>query len=412
MASLSLPGAIDPSKFAGIADCLMVAVAASLPWSTSVTSILLVLWLLALAPTLTLEDLRHELMPSAGGLPVLLFLLGALGMTWADVSWLERWQGLDSFFKLLCIPLLLIQFRRSERGPLVFMVYLVACIVLLVVSTAMQFIPALAPIVPGTLPVKNAATQSGEFITCIFGSLFFLIDCFAHRRWLKAIGMLAVIAGMTANILYLAAGRTAFVVAAVLLILLSAKRLSARGTMFLFACVILVCAAGWFSSSYLRQRTIDIWTDFQKYEATDDKNSMGERLEFWKKSLQFVSEAPIVGHGTGSIHGLFRASAEGQQGATGSATTNPHNQTFAVAIQLGLIGVVVLWAMWVAHLLLFRGEGLMAWIGLVVVVQNIVGSLFNSHLFDFTQGWTYVVGAGVAGGTALKERSRIPDPAA
>ncbi len=41
---------------------------------------------------------------------------------------------------------------------------------------------------------------------------------------------------------------------------------------------------------------------------------------------------------------------------------------------------------------------LVAWFGLVVVVQNIIGSLFNSHLFDFTQGWAYVFGVGVAAG--------------
>jgi hypothetical protein len=39
-----------------------------------------------------------------------------------------------------------------------------------------------------------------------------------------------------------------------------------------------------------------------------------------------------------------------------------------------------------------------------VVVQNIVGSAFNSHLFDFLQGWTYVVGVGVAGGMMLRAR--------
>jgi O-antigen ligase len=64
----------------------------------------------------------------------------------------------------------------------------------------------------------------------------------------------------------------------------------------------------------------------------------------------------------------------------------------------------VLWAMWIAHLLLFRGGGLIEWIGLVLVVQNIVGSMFNSHLFDFMQGWVYVVGVGVAGGAVLKRR--------
>ena len=54
-----------------------------------------------------------------------------------------------------------------------------------------------------------------------------------------------------------------------------------------------------------------------------------------------------------------------------------------------------------SHLLLFRGEGLAAWIGLMVVVQNVFTSLFNSHLFDFHEGWMYVLGVGVAGGMVL-----------
>ena len=74
----------------------------------------------------------------------------------------------------------------------------------------------------------------------------------------------------------------------------------------------------------------------------------------------------------------------------------------AVAIQLGVIGVIVLIAMWIAHLALFREHILISWFGIVVVLQNIVSSQFNSHLFDFTQGWLYVFGVGVAGGMALQ----------
>jgi hypothetical protein len=74
-----------------------------------------------------------------------------------------------------------------------------------------------------------------------------------------------------------------------------------------------------------------------------------------------------------------------------------------VAIQLGLIGAFALLGMWVAHLALFRGHGPGAWIGLTAVVQNMVGSLFNSHLSDFTQGWIYVVCVGVLGGTVLRQ---------
>jgi O-antigen ligase len=91
-------------------------------------------------------------------------------------------------------------------------------------------------------------------------------------------------------------------------------------------------------------------------------------------------------------------------GVAAVATENPHNQTLGVAIQLGLVGGVVLLAMWMSHFLFFTSGGLAAWIGLVLVTENIVGSLFNSHLFDFTQGWSYVVGVGVAAGAVFKER--------
>jgi O-antigen ligase len=58
--------------------------------------------------------------------------------------------------------------------------------------------------------------------------------------------------------------------------------------------------------------------------------------------------------------------------------------------------------MWCSHLLLFGALNLVSWIGLIVVVQNFVSSLFNSHLFDFTEGWIYVLGVGVTGGMAAK----------
>jgi hypothetical protein len=75
-----------------------------------------------------------------------------------------------------------------------------------------------------------------------------------------------------------------------------------------------------------------------------------------------------------------------------------------VALELGIVGSIVLLAMWASHLALFRQRTLIAWFGLVVVVQNIVSCLFNSHLFDFTQGWLYVFGVGVIGGMVLRNR--------
>jgi O-antigen ligase len=395
------------SRLTVAADWLAAAVAASLPLSTSATGILLVIWLIVVIPTLDWAELRRELRTPAGLLPVLLVALGVLGTLWADVTWLERWKGLGSFAKLLVIPLLLVQFRRSDRAMCVFGAYLASCALVLLVSSVFFFWPRTAFLFTHdvAVPVKNAATQSGEFVTCIFGLLYLAIEALERRRWLWMSGLLALALGFLGNIFYVATGRTALVVILVLLALLALRTLSVKGLVVMAAAVAVISGLAWTSSPNLRGRTMDLWTDYEKYAASDERNSSGERVEFYKKSVGFIREAPLIGHGTGTIPSLFAKAVVGEGGSAATATANPHNQTFAVAIQLGLVGALVLWAMWIAHLLLFRGAGFVEWVGFVVVVQNIVGSAFNSHLFDFGQGWVYVLGVGAAGGAALKKRA-------
>ena len=52
MAGFSFAKGFDRAGLARIADALVVAIAVCLPWSTSVTAILLVLWLIIELPTL------------------------------------------------------------------------------------------------------------------------------------------------------------------------------------------------------------------------------------------------------------------------------------------------------------------------------------------------------------------------
>jgi hypothetical protein len=261
---------------------------------------------------------------------------------------------------------------------------------------------------PG-VPVKNAATQSGEFATCILAFAYLAYEWIGSRRWIPASCTIALMLAMFINLTFVATGRTALVVLVLLLALFAALHLSARATAVIGGAAVVLVVIVWMSSPYLRWRTETVWTDLQATQATGERTSSGERMEFAKRSLAFITEAPVIGHGTGTIHRLFEKAAAGQTGVAGVAAENPHNQTFAVGIQLGGLGIAVLWAMWIAHVLLFRGASLVAWIGLVVVVQNIIGSAFNSHLFDFLQGWTYVVGVGVAGGMMLRTSAQRGD---
>jgi len=42
-----------------------------------------------------------------------------------------------------------------------------------------------------------------------------------------------------------------------------------------------------------------------------------------------------------------------------------------------------------------------AWLGTVIVVDNVVCSTVHSQLFDFNSGWLYVFGVGVLGGNDI-----------
>lgn len=410
MTEVLAPMTLDRARLGRVADALAVAVVASLPWSTTATGILNVVWLVALVPTLDWQAVRREVLTPAGGLPVLFFLLAVLGMLWADVSLHERLAGLESFGRMLVIPLLLAQFRRSQNGRWILIGFLASCTVLLLVSYVHALLWSHVAGLPGRfggVPFKDYIMQSEEFQICAFGLAYAAVEAWRAGRTRAALGCGVLAFAFLADIIYIGVGRTTLAVMPVLVILFGWRLLGWKGAAGAALAGLVLAGVFWASSPYLRVRVWALGQEIYFYEHQDAATSAGARLEFWKKSLRFVAAAPILGHGTGSIGEEFRASLSGE-GASAIMSDNPHQQTLTVAIQLGLVGVAVLFALWAAHLMLFTGAGLTAWVGLVVVVQNIVASLFNSHLFDFTQGWMYAFAVGALGGTVLARATRKP----
>lgn len=405
----------DDAERGRFSDIVTAAIAASLPWSTSATGILIVVWLISLTGVLRPADIRAELRTPAGALPVALWALAALSLIWSDASWLDRFEGFSPYHKLLAIPLLLAQFRRSDNVMWVAGAFLAGSVALMAVSWALVLLPALTwrgkipwPGHPAMLgvPVKDYISQAGMFTLCAAALLWIIADRRNGRRerWL-ALGLAAAFVG---NCLYVVTSRTALIVMPVLFALFAVRRSTARQAAAVAAAGIVLAGTAWASSPYLRYRVDTLQVEIADYLSGQSTSvtSAGERLEFWRKSLTFIAQAPIIGHGAGTVKQLFDASNVGQTGVAASTTANPHNQTFMTGIELGLVGIVVLYLMWGVHLLMFRDTSLAGWIGLAVVVQNVVSSLANSHLLDFTQGWLYVLGVGVFGGAMQASRSR------
>ena len=400
-----LPG-LNRAGWLRVADWFALAVAVTLPWSTTATGIFIALWLITILPAMEFGMLRRELTRAAGFLPVALWVLAAIGMLWADVTWAERLAGLGKFHRLLLIPVLLAHFRVSERGIYVVYGFFSSVLLLLIVSWGLAVIPGLpwrGMHQPG-VPAKDYIFQSTDFLICAFALLGYAVVEGRARGWRLTLVLIILSGLFLANIFFVISSRTSFVVAPVLLLLFGWRQFGWRGFVGAGLIAVLLGVGIWFGSPYVRERIDTSLIELRYYRESNTLSSTALHLEFLRKSVLFIEAAPIIGHGTGSIGEEFRNAALGQTGASAELVQNPHNQIFAVAIQLGIIGAALLLAMWAAHLILFAREGLIAWMGLVLVTENIVSSLFNSHLFDFTSGWLYVFGVGVLGGMVLRER--------
>ncbi|CAN7363496.1 O-antigen ligase family protein [Bradyrhizobium sp. LjRoot220] len=388
-------------------------IAASIPWSTTAVSVFLLMWFVVLLPTIEPVQFGRVLRTPAALASVALVALAVAGTLWADGPWLNRWQGVAPAAKFLVLPFLLYHFARSKRADWVGKAFLVSCTLLLAyswiifVAPEWQFTRAHGFDTTG-VPVRNTIDQNQEFVLCCFGLAAASIYAFREQRVLVAAMLAALAAAFLANVLFVALARTSLVYLGVIAVAFAICFFERRAALLVLFGLAAAIPAIWISSPYLRNRIEHVAVEYREYRETNRPTSTGQRLAYWSQSIDWIREAPVVGHGTGSARQLFGAAAIGKQGAWADKIANPHNQTLYVAIQWGVLGCVVLFAMWIAHFRLFMARaGLAAWIGAVVVTQNVTSSLFNSHLFDFAEGWLYVIGVGVAGGVMLRNSAAL-----
>jgi len=388
-------------------------IAASIPWSTTAVIVFLIIWIVVLLPTIEPAQFTRAVKNPVALTAVALVALAVVGTLWADGSWRDRWQGIGPAAKLLVLPILLYHFGRSRRADWVYKAFLISCTLLLAYSWTIylapgwQFTRAHGWDTTG-VPVRNTIDQNQEFVLCLFGLAFASLYAFRQGRTLAAALFGALAVAFLANVLFVALARTSLVYLGVIAIMFAIRNFERRTTWLMLLGLAALVPALWFASPNLRSRIEHIAVEYQEYRETNRPTSTGQRLTYWSQSIDWIREAPVIGHGTGSVKQLFNAAAVGKKGAWADKIANPHNQTLFVAIQWGLLGCVVLFAMWFCHARLFLTHGgFSGWIGAVVVIQNVTSSLFNSHLFDFAEGWLYVVGVGVAGGAILRHTPAV-----
>lgn len=388
-----------PEKLAASRQIAAIATAFFLPFSTSgqaiAVSVFAVLALLTLDRARFIDTMRKP----AAWLPVALFVLIMVGVLWSMQPFAGAIKWVGPYAKLLLIPLLMATAFTPRQALQIGYGFLAACLVLLALSWA-AFLWPTGPWTwfksPG-VPFKDNATQSSCFALCAFGLGIGAARVWAHDSR-RAIAMAILALLFLADIFLIYLSKTGAIAAAALLCLFVIHAGGWRRALAVGVTAVVVIGIALVASPQAQRRIGEISSDINASSGVTpggESISTASRIDFWNKAVGFVTEAPLLGHGTGSIRPLYERMEATRPSPYGSAVADPHNQTLHIVLQIGVAGGLLLWAMWLAHARLFVGRDVASAIGQAVVLQNVIGGLFNSHISAVTQGMLYCLAVGL-----------------
>jgi O-antigen ligase len=336
---------------------------------------------------------------------LMLFFSMLLGIFWTEGSSYEAWSVLGRYKKLLLIPLLLPFFsqRPHQRFALHLLLFSLS---LTVLFSWTDFIglthisdPIYYPAPPGDAVFRMHITQGLLFLLNIVVAMGLALS--SSNRLQKIIYI--ALAGLSAgDIIFVMVGRTGkallpllmlWIIGETIRIKMSGKwQIKQFPIWSVFAIAITLAGTAYFAS---KPDTMlgSIHQEVHESHQTGAVTSQGERVAFWTKGIKLFKQEPWLGHGTGSVISLTTQMARRSSRAVDQVPTfNLHNEYLMWAVQLGLLGLILI--------MMFFGLYLRAGLiasdlnGLVLRGSWLVfaaGCLFNSFLVDFTEGYSLVI---------------------
>ena len=195
----------------------------------------------------------------------------------------------------------------------------------------------------------------------------------------------------------------------VLLVLFTALHLSRRAKPALMAAAIVAAGLVWMTSPYLRQRIADVgppnirgmkatrrYRRPSEYSTGASRSASLPRLPCFRPRHRFDPAAVRPGS--------RRTDRAGRRGRQQSAQSDPQRCRAMGTARRHL----VLYGMWLSHSCRFAAKAWRPGSDLSPWCRISSAHCLNSHLFDFHEGWMYVLGVGVAGGMSLRATIRRP----
>ena len=217
------------------------------------------------------------------------------------------------------------------------------------------------------------------------------VNAILNSRWRKCWAFAAALALF--YVLYVSLGRTGYVVALALALLLLFQTATRKWLLPGIVLITLIGGSVFVVSSGLGNRMSSIVAGVEGSDENAAATSTGLRMQFYRGSLAVIGRHPIFGTGTGSFKRAYSDLAAVEKLAP---TANPHNEYLMIGVQTGIVGVAALLALfgalWFGAARLPPAE---AWRGRAVTLALAISCLFNSSLLDHVDGQSFAFQIGL-----------------
>lgn len=395
------------------ARLLLLPAAFSIPFSTALMNVFIGLALIAFVLALVADrSLARPLRTPASLCALVLLALVLAGGTWSVAPPDEVQNAMRKYAKLLVLPLAVCLCWRAPDLPARMLRWSLAGCAVLATSLYLVWLDRMPSSSLGWWRVGDISDPYAFRNHITIGILLSFAACAAFLAATypqdapKRAGLLVLGVYFAAPIL-MGNGRTGYVglfVGLFALYLLRARITLLRSILVAAAVSVL------FAGVYMVSPNFKMRMDLLVTEVSSDNAASpnGLRKSFIKVGTQAVVDRPLLGHGTGSFSEVF--APESKRIWVGSPHDQnkrhqPHSEPLLLAVQLGLIGVGLYFALLGAlgKAALWRRDPSADALALLVAIYGIT-SLFNSLLWDPTEAYWFLLLAGALYGHCIQRR--------
>jgi O-antigen ligase len=333
----------------------------------------------------------------------------ALSSLWADINNNYVWSAWLRHARLLSIPLLYVLIYSYKEARLLLRVFVLAQL-FVVFSSWLLVAGVTVPWATSRAAVYNYSVF-GTYLEQSISQAVLVAILWHQRHWILgdsgrwwAIALAAITLVHTLGFLI---GLSGHLVALGLIILAIMYELPKRFKWTIVLLSVTVLAIAFAGSQNFRARAQLVQKDIQTYsEKYDTTTSSGQRLFYWQTSLRAITEKPLLGYGSGSWNMQYRR-FEGGRSPVSLTVSDPHQLFLLWAVEGGLVGVILLCAVFFA--IYRRSRALEKYDARTL--QSVLGALiisgmFNSMIFGIGMGDFFCVGLGIC--LALARRQDQP----